>query len=129
MFWVYIMASRPRGTLYVGSTADMARRAREHRGGSGSAFTRKYAVGRLVWYREYDTEVEAKQRERTMKEWPRGWKMKIIEAENPEWRDLWPLLLRTRVERSDHADREMDPGNKSRGCDPAGSLHRRAQDG
>ncbi len=87
-FFVYILASKPRGTLYIGMTADMSRRNAEHRRGRGSAFTRKYAVKTLVWYERYDTEELALQRERTMKEWPRAWKINLIERTNPHWSDL-----------------------------------------
>ena len=70
-YWVYMQASGPRGTLYIGMTANLARRAKEHGRGRGSAFTRKYGVGMLVWHERYETEIAAKQREKTMKEWPR----------------------------------------------------------
>jgi putative endonuclease len=87
-FWVYIQASKPRGTLYIGMTEDLVRRSREHAAGRGSAFTRKYGVGTLVWYDRFETEAEARQREKTMKEWPRAWKISTVEADNPTWGDL-----------------------------------------
>jgi putative endonuclease len=87
-FWTYIVASAPYGTLYIGSTSDLKRRSREHRGGYGSRFASRYAVGVLVWLQEHDSLVAAEQQERTMKGWPRRWKINVIEAENPSWMDL-----------------------------------------
>ena len=92
MPWVYIMASKKRGTLYIGVTGDLARRSREHFGGRGSAFTGKHRVKLLVWYEQIADEDKAVQRERTMKEWPRAWKINLIERENPDWADLRPAL-------------------------------------
>jgi putative endonuclease len=87
-FWTYIVASAPHGTLYIGSTNDLRRRSREHCGGYGSRFTRRYAVGMLVWYCKHDSLAAAEQQERTMKGWPRRWKINVIETENPSWVDL-----------------------------------------
>jgi putative endonuclease len=87
-FFVYILANKPRGTLYIGMTGDMPRRTTEHRRGRGSGFTRKYLIKMLVWSERYDTEELAHQRERTMKEWPRAWKINLIERTNPHWVDL-----------------------------------------
>ena len=92
MPWVYIMASKPRGTLYIGVTSDLARRAREHRGGRGCAFTQKYSVRTLVWFEFIEAKEAAFQRERTMKEWPRHWKFNLIERTNPDWIDLFDSL-------------------------------------
>ena len=107
MPWVYIMASRPRGTLYIGLTEDIRRRAREHRGSRGSVFTRKYAVKSLVWFEEISDSKAAVQRERTMKEWPRAWKINLVERANPEWHDLWSTLEEMK---SDARPREQVPG-------------------
>jgi putative endonuclease len=93
-FFVYILANKPRGTLYIGMTSDMSRRSAEHRRGRGSAFTRKYIVRTVVWYERYDTEELSRQREKTMKEWPRAWKINLIERTNPHWIDLAPTLTR-----------------------------------
>ena len=98
MPWVYIMASKPRGTLYIGVTSDLVRRAREHRGCRGSAFTRKYGVKILVWHERIDDDAQASQRERTMKEWPRDWKINVVERANPNWTDLGPSLRPPEVE-------------------------------
>ena len=92
--WVYIQASKPRGTLYIGRTEDLARRSREHAQGRGSAFTRKYGVGMLVWFQQFDSEAEARQREKTMKEWPRQWKVNLVERTNPEWQPLAPNRIK-----------------------------------
>lgn len=92
MVWVYIMASAPRGTLYIGMTENLRRRAQEHGNARGSKFTRKYSIGLLVWFEHFETVEKAKQRERTMKDWPRAWKINLIERTNPSWADLRPGL-------------------------------------
>jgi putative endonuclease len=86
--WVYIMTNRPFGTLYVGVTNDIARRAWEHRHGAGSAFTSRYRLFRLVYMERYDEIIAAIQREKNMKHWPRAWKLNLIVAQNPLWEDL-----------------------------------------
>lgn len=91
-FWVYILASCPRGTLYIGVTNGILRRLDEHRAGTGSAFTRRYRIHSLVWFEEFADIRQAIQRERTMKEWPRDWKLNLIERDNPNWIDLYPSL-------------------------------------
>jgi putative endonuclease len=90
--WVYIVTNRPNGTLYVGVTSDLARRAFEHRSGQIEGFTSKYGLTRLVWYEIHDDIRTAIQREHTMKHWPRAWKVRLILAMNPEWRDLYETL-------------------------------------
>ena len=89
---VYLLASKPYGTLYIGVTNDIIRRVEEHRAGTASIFTRRYKVHRLVWYDEFADIRDAIQREKTMKEWPRQWKINLIERENLHWDDLYPLL-------------------------------------
>ena len=91
-YWVYILASRARGTLYIGVTNGLIRRVDEHRSGVGSAFTKKYRVHMLVWFEEFTSPDAAIQREKTMKEWPRAWKINLIERENPHWIDLYASL-------------------------------------
>ncbi|WP_421863175.1 GIY-YIG nuclease family protein [Parvibaculum sp.] len=93
-YFVYILASRKHGTLYIGVTNNLARRVWEHRQGIGSTFTKKYRVHRLVYMEAYDEIERAIQREKTMKEWPRAWKVRQIERDNPEWDDLHELLNR-----------------------------------
>ena len=91
-YFVYILASRPYGTLYIGVTNGLIRRIDEHRAGTASKFTRRYKVHNLVWHQEYAEIEEAIQREKTMKEWPRDWKINLIERDNPRWVDLYPSL-------------------------------------
>ena len=88
-YWVYILASRKNGTLYIGVTNNLARRIFEHRQGRGSRFVQKYRVTRLVYVEPYEDVARAIQREKTMKEWPRAWKIRQIEGGNPEWNDLY----------------------------------------
>lgn len=89
---VYIMASRRNGTLYVGVTSDLPRRVFEHREGVGSAFVGKYSVTQLVWYENHDEMSLAISREKAIKKWNRAWKLQLIEAANPHWRDLYETL-------------------------------------
>ncbi len=88
MFYVYILASRRVGTLYIGVTNDLHRRVEEHRSGRGSAFTARYGVGRLVYFETYERIVEAIAREKQLKGWNRAWKVRLIEGSNPDWRDV-----------------------------------------
>ena len=91
--YVYIMASKKGGTLYVGVTSDLAQRVWEHENGIGSQFTAKYGCKRLVWFEEHDLVTTAITREKTIKKWRRQWKINAIEAINPDWNDLRPWLL------------------------------------
>ena len=88
----YIEASRPFGVLYIGMTSNLYRRGREHRSGDGSGFTRRYGCNILVWYQTFERVTSAIRREKALKRWNRPWKMQLIEARNPEWRDLYPFL-------------------------------------
>lgn len=88
-YWVYILASQARGTLYIGVTGRLAERIAEHRNGRVAGFTRQYRVTRLVLVEEYDDVNEAIAREKAMKKWRRAWKIELIERSNPQWRDLW----------------------------------------
>ena len=85
---VYILASKPNGTLYVGVTSDLARRVEGHRSGAVGGFTRKYHVERLVYFELHDDMPSAIQREKRIKRWNRAWKIELIEKTNPEWNDL-----------------------------------------
>ena len=87
-FFGYILASRKHGTLYIGVTNDLVRRVREHRDGLLAGFTRKYGVKLLVWFEPHATMESAIVREKRIKKWEREWKLQLIEATNPEWRDL-----------------------------------------
>ena len=92
-FFVYIMASRRNGTLYIGSTDSLTKRAWEHREKVRPAcFTARYSVTMLVWYQACDTREAAKGLERRMKEWRRSWKTRLIEDSNPDWKDLYGSL-------------------------------------
>ncbi len=93
-YWVYILASRPRGTLYVGMTNDLVRRVFEHREGVVDGFTKQYEVKHLVYFEEHATAMAAIQRERNIKHWSRRWKIDLIVDMNPEWRDLYEDILR-----------------------------------
>ena len=90
--WVYIMTNRPNGTLYLGVTSDIVRRAWEHREGLLEGFTKRYRLTRLVYAERHDEIAAAIQRERTMKHWPRAWKVNLIVAQNPGWDDLYGTL-------------------------------------
>ena len=90
--WVYIMASGRDGTLYIGVTSDLARRAFEHREDLVDGFTKTYGVKQLVWYEWHDDISTAIQREKTMKHWQRQWKQALIVDMNPDWNDLYLSL-------------------------------------
>jgi len=92
-FFVYILASRRNGTLYIGMTDNLARRYWEHQNGVVPGFTRRYGVKILVWYEVHDSRETAFQRERQLKKWNRAWKLKLIEQLNPTWRDLVDELV------------------------------------
>jgi putative endonuclease len=87
-FFVYILASKRNGTLYVGVTNNLARRMLEHKGKLVPGFTRKYGVDLLVYFEAFDSILEARAREHSMKRWRRAWKVKLIEEFNPDWDDL-----------------------------------------
>jgi putative endonuclease len=93
-YWVYILASRPRGTLYVGVTADLVRRIYEHREGVVEGFTKAHGVKMLVYYEQHATAMAAIQREKNIKHWSRKWKIDLIISMNPDWRDLWEDITR-----------------------------------
>ncbi len=86
-FFVYILASRRNGTLYIGMTDELARRTWQHKRGATEGFTKKYKIKTLVWYEVHDSRETAFQRERQIKKWNRTWKLQLIEKTNPGWRD------------------------------------------
>ena len=92
-FFVYILANRRMGVLYVGLTSDLPRRIWEHKTKVAPGFTSKYGVTRLVYYEEYASVLEAREREHVLKRWRRAWKFKLIEQVNPSWRDLYDELV------------------------------------
>ena len=85
---VYILASKPNGTLYVGVTSDLASRIEAHRSGTADGFTSQYGVKTLVYFELHSEMYEAIQREKRIKKWNRAWKINLIEKMNPEWRDI-----------------------------------------
>lgn len=92
--YVYILASKPRGTLYVGVTSDLVRRVYEHRTGAVEGFTKKYAVHRLVYFEAFDGIESAITREKCIKKWNCSWKVGAIEEKNLYWEDLYELVCR-----------------------------------
>ena len=91
--FVYIVASKPKGTLYTGVTSDLPRRIYEHREGLVPGFTRKYECKHLVWYEQHFNVADAIQREKSIKRYYRQWKINLIESLNPRWDDLYEQLL------------------------------------
>lgn len=91
--YVYILASKKHGTLYIGVTSHLQKRAWEHKQKVVEGFTGKYDVDRLVYYEVFDGMTEAIVREKQMKKWNRDWKIKRIEESNPDWDDLYESIL------------------------------------
>ena len=93
-FFTYIVASRRNRTLYTGSTDDLLQRVAQHRNKTFAGFTARYDVHMLVWFEGHDTREGAFRRERQIKKWNRSWKLRLIEEQNPDWRDLFdPVRL------------------------------------
>ena len=90
---VYILASKRNGTLYIGVTSDLVKRIWQHKNDVAEGFTKKYGVHTLVYFEMHADMAEAIRREKQLKTWNRAWKIKLIEKENPQWRDLWPELV------------------------------------
>jgi putative endonuclease len=93
-YFVYVMANKPRGTLYVGVTSDLVRRTYEHREGLVAGFTRRYGLKQLVHFEKYDAPALAIQGEKNLKHWPRVWKLDLVNSANPQWRDLYTDITR-----------------------------------
>ncbi len=91
-YFVYILASRIGGTLYIGVTNDLIRRVSEHRLSTVPGFTKQHSVERLVWYEQHTDISEAIRREKRLKKWNRAWKVALIEDSNPNWIDLFPAI-------------------------------------
>ncbi len=89
-YYVYILASRKHGTIYIGVTNDLVRRVYEHRTKAAPGFTTKYGVDKLVLFEIYDDAASAIAREKELKKWRRDWKTRLIEEQNPNWDDLYP---------------------------------------
>ncbi|MBL4871145.1 MAG: GIY-YIG nuclease family protein [Robiginitomaculum sp.] len=106
MFFVYILASKRNGTLYVGHTDELGERILQHKQKAYAGFSSKYDCNKLVWFETHETRESAFQRERQLKKWNRAWKIRRIEADNPNWMDLYDRLTEYGVY---HSDRYYDP--------------------
>jgi putative endonuclease len=91
--FVYILASQENGTLYIGVTSNLIQRAWQHKAGRVSSFVKKYEVFNLVYYEAHASMEAAIIREKQLKKWNRVWKIRLIERQNPEWKDLWGDIL------------------------------------
>ncbi len=119
-YWIYILASRSYGTLYIGVTNNLLGRVKRHREGDGSRFTSRYGVGRLVHFEAFNSIDGAIRREKSLKKYRRQWKIHLIEGNNPHWADLYPALRALPENRAAATQREMDPrpvreGRQARG--------------
>jgi putative endonuclease len=93
-YWVYILASKAGGALYIGVTNDLVRRVYEHREGLVESFTKRYGIKTLVYFEPHETIAAALQREKNINHWSREWKIDLIVASNPDWRDLCEDIVR-----------------------------------
>ena len=93
-YYVYILASRKDGAIYVGITNDIVRGIYEHRIKAVPGFTSKYNITRLVWFEIYDDPISGISREKELKKWKRAWKVQLIEAKNSQWEDLYDEICR-----------------------------------
>ena len=91
--YVYILASRLSGTLYIGVTSDLVKRVWQHREGLAEGFTKRYGIKTLVWYEVHADITEAIRREKQIKKWGRAWKVELIQKGNPRWRDLYADIV------------------------------------
>jgi putative endonuclease len=91
-YYVYILASKRNGTLYIGITSDLKKRIFEHKNELIEGFTKKYKIHDIVYYEETNDVKSAIEREKSLKKWKRSWKLALIEKENPSWKDLYYLL-------------------------------------
>ena len=92
-YWVYILASKRNGTLYIGVTSDLAKRVWEHKNNLVKGFTNKYNVHVLAYFEQTTDVIEAIKREKQLKKWNRIWKLRLIEETNPEWKDLYEEII------------------------------------
>ena len=92
-YFVYLLASKRNGTLYTGVTSDLANRTWQHKSDLIAGFTKRYGVHRLVWFEEFADIYEAIAREKQIKGWNRAWKIRLLEKQNPEWRDLYGDII------------------------------------
>jgi len=92
-YYVYILASQKNGTLYTGVTSDLIKRVWQHKSGETPGFTSKYKVNQLVYYEQHNDVMEAIKREKNIQAWKRLWKLQLIEANNPNWKDLYEEII------------------------------------
>ena len=112
MFYVYLMASGRNGTIYTGSTDDLAARVAQHKTKHFDGFTDRYGVDKLVWFKMHPSRDQAFLRERRIKEWRRIWKLQLIESRNPNWVDLYADLDRMIMEDEVRGLSEFLPGSR-----------------
>lgn len=91
-YWTYILCNKPHGTLYVGMRSDLPGRIYQHREGLADGFTKRYGIKRLVYFEQHETALAAITREKTLKRWPRDWKIALIEKSNPRCDDLYDVI-------------------------------------
>ena len=118
IYFVYMLASRRNGTLYIGVTNALMRRTFEHMNDLMDGFTKKYGVHRLVWFENYDNIDVAIAREKQLKGWNRAWKIKLIEKSNPGWNDLYRRMILG-------SQQVSDPGSPSLGAGAGAPVPRR----
>ena len=92
-YYVYILASKKNGTLYIGVTSNLLRRVSQHRGKETPGFAQRYGVHRLVYCETFGHIEDAIRREKRLKDWKRQWKLRLIERDNPQWRDLYDDMI------------------------------------
>ncbi len=92
-FYVYILASKRNGTLYIGVTSNLPQRTQQHKKNQLTGFSQKYNVKQLVYFEQHDTAESAITREKQIKKWNRAWKLRMIEKDNPQWKDLYNFIL------------------------------------
>jgi len=92
-YWVYLLASKKDGTLYIGITSALAARTWQHKNDVNDGFTKRYGVHRLVWFEEWGDMGDAITREKQIKGWNRAWKIKLIEKDNPDWKGLYKSIV------------------------------------
>ncbi len=93
-YYVYIMASKRNGTLYIGITNDLIKRTWQHKNNLADGFTKRYKCHTLVYYEQTNEVISAIEREKQLKKWKRKWKLDLIEKQNPEWQDLYNNLIK-----------------------------------
>jgi putative endonuclease len=92
-FYVYILASKRNGTIYIGVTSNLTQRIWQHKNNQAEGFSKKHNIKQLVYFEQHETAENAITREKQLKKWNRAWKLKLIEKVNPEWKDLYEIIL------------------------------------